>query len=123
MKLVLLFVFVIVILNTAHSQTALPSDSLYLVTYSLGKAWDINKKPNEQNYFKEHSTDLSSWRKSGIIKLGARYADKGMIIITAKSISAARDLITTDVAVTNQLFFVDIQKLSPFYGGCIERPE
>jgi len=103
----------------AQSQPA--QDSLYIVTYTTGSAWDVGKKPNEQNYFKEHSSNLSAWRKNGTIKLGARYAEKGMIIIAAGSIQAARELIFTDPAVVNKLFNADVQKLNLFYEGCLEK--
>ena len=104
----------------ASAQTM---DSLYIVTYTTGSAWDTSKKPGEQLHFKEHGTNLSSWRKAGTIKFGARYADKGMIVITASSLQAAKELINSDQAVANKLFNVDIQKLNPFYEGCIEKPK
>ncbi len=68
----------------AKAQVASP-DSLFIVTYTAGSTWDPAKKPNEQPYFKEHSANLSSLRKSGSIKFGARYAEKGIIVIAAKS--------------------------------------
>ena len=95
----------------AQTQT----DSLYVVTYTTGTLWDKTKKPNEQTYFKEHSSNLSSLRKAGTIKYGARYAEKGIIAIVAQSLQAAKDLINADQAVINKLFNADIQKMSVFY--------
>jgi hypothetical protein len=106
----------------AKSQTQ-TVDSLYIVTYTTGTAWDKTKKPNEQIHFKEHGANLSALRKNGTIKFGARYADKGIIIITAASFQTARELINADQAVVNKLFNADIQKLNPFYEGCVERPK
>ncbi len=103
----------------AYAQT----DSLYIVTYTTGPAWDTNKQPQEQPGFKEHSANLSKLRKDGIIKAGARYADKGIIVVTAKTIIAAKELINADVAVVNKLFVADVQKLNVFYEGCLERPK
>lgn len=103
----------------SHAQT----DSLYMVTYTTGPAWDANKQPQEQPWFKEHSANLSKLRKDGIIKAGARYADKGIIVVAAKTIIAAKELIFADVAVTNKLFMADVQKLNIFYEGCLERPK
>jgi hypothetical protein len=116
-----LFLLVILAGLQLQAQSQPAKDSLYIVTYTTGSAWDVAKKPNEQNYFKEHSSNLSAWRKNGIIKLGARYAEKGMIIIAAGSIQAARELIFTDPAVVNKLFNADVQKLNLFYEGCLEK--
>ncbi len=104
-----------------RAQSQSTQDSLYIVTYTTGSAWDVGKKPNEQIFFKEHSSNLSAWRKNGTIKLGARYAEKGMIIIAAVSMQAARELIFTDPAIVNKLFNAEVQKLNLFYEGCLEK--
>ncbi|MBX2895118.1 MAG: hypothetical protein KF763_06735 [Cyclobacteriaceae bacterium] len=105
----------------AYSQN--PSDSLYIVTYTIGTAWDVSKQPTEQPWFKEHSANLSKLRKDGIIKAGARYADKGIIVVTAKSLANAQEIVFADAAVINKLFVADVQKLNVFYEGCLERPK
>lgn len=102
------------------AQSSEKSDSLYIVTYTIGPSWDGSKKPNEQTYFKEHSANLSKWRKEGIIQLGARYADKGMIILKAPSLVAAKALVLKDEGVVNKLFEADVQKFSVFYQGCTD---
>jgi hypothetical protein len=106
-----------------HAQTESALDSLFIVTYTVGSSWDVTKQPNEQTYFKEHSENLSKLRKQGIIKTGARYGDKGIIVIASKSMTMAKEIILTDVAVINKLFMADIQKLNVFYDGCLERPK
>jgi hypothetical protein len=109
------FCFIVSWVAIAQGQTTLPGDSLYMVTYSLGPKWESAKKPSEQNYFKEHSAHLSSLRKAGTITFGARYADKGMIFISTTDFNKAKELITTDVAIQNGLFTVDIQRMKVFY--------
>lgn len=106
-----------------NAQTPNALDSLFIVTYSVGSAWDANKPPNEQLYFKEHSANLSRLRKAGVIKAGARFADKGMIVITATSLATAKEFILNDIAVIHKLFNADVQKLNVFYEGCLERPK
>jgi hypothetical protein len=91
------------------------TDSLYIVTYTTGPSWDASKKPGDQTHFKEHGANLSSLRKAGTIKFGARYAEKGIIVIAAKSLKDAQDLISSDVGVTSKLFIADVQKLAVFY--------
>lgn len=110
----------IVFTHFANAQTQ-PADSLYIVTYTTGSAWDVSKKPNEQLYFKEHSANLSSLRKSGVIQFGARYAEKGIIVIKAATFQKAKEIITADVSVVNKLFNADVQKLNVFYDGCVSK--
>jgi hypothetical protein len=107
-------------LSTSAQETK-PADSLYIVVYTTGPSWDNSKQPGEQTYFKEHSANLSKLRKDGVIKAGARYAEKGIIFITAPSLKVAQEIIFSDQAVTNKLFNADVQKLNVFYDGCIER--
>ncbi|MCW5910354.1 MAG: hypothetical protein KIT62_04735 [Cyclobacteriaceae bacterium] len=117
----LLFIPVMVLTVFAYAQT--PPDSLYIVTYTTGSAWDASRQPHEQTWFKEHSANLSKLRKDGIIKAGARYADKGIIVVTAKTLAFAKEIIFADAAVVNKLFVADVQKLNIFYEGCLERPK
>jgi hypothetical protein len=120
MKMLLLLFFALVIGLNAKAQTQ-PADSLYLVTISLGETWDKTKKANEQTYFKEHSAHLKSLRDAGKIKFGARYSANGMLVITAPSFQAAKDMINSDPSMINKLFKNDIQKLFVFYDGCVSK--
>ena len=83
----------------------------------------MTKGPNEQPYFKEHSARLGQLRKDGVIKAGARFGEKGLIVITATSLIAAKEIIVADVAVINKLFNAEVEKLNIFYDGCLERPK
>jgi hypothetical protein len=105
----------------AKAQETKPADSLYIVTYTTGSAWDASKAPHEQPYFKEHSANLGKLRKEGVIKAGARYADKGIIFIRAASLAAAKEIILADQGVVNKLFNADVQKMNLFYEGCLEK--
>lgn len=121
MKKLLLVTIVACMTTVAKSQEVKPVDSLYIVTYTIGSLWDKAKQAYEQPYFNDHSATLGKLRKEGVITAGARYGDKGVIFIKAKSMLAARECILTDLAVVNKLFTADIQKASVFYEGCIEK--
>ncbi len=121
MKRWLLITSSMLLMFSSYAQTV--PDSLYMVIYTTGPAWDASKSPNEQTYFKEHSSNLSKLRQAGIIKAGARYAEKGMIVLSAKSYASAKEIIFADVAVLNKLFLAEVQKLSVFYEGCLEGPK
>ncbi|MFZ6011786.1 MAG: hypothetical protein ACOYXT_15695 [Bacteroidota bacterium] len=119
MKTMLVPLILIVLCVTTKAQSK--SDSLYIVTYTTSTGWDYAKKPHEQPYFKEHSAHLSALRKAGTIKMGARYADKGIIVIVAPSHQSAREIVESDQAIVNRLFQADVQKLSVFYEGCVTK--
>ncbi len=123
MKALLLTSLILICFDSATAQENLPVDSLYIVTYTTGPAWDTAKAPNEQPYFMDHFSNLGKLRKEGVIKAGARYADKGIIFITASTLQAAREIIFADQAVIHKLFNAEVQKLNVFYDGCIERPK
>jgi hypothetical protein len=105
--------------GAAYAQ--MPKDSLYMVTYVTGPTWDHDKSPQDQAFFKEHSSRLSQLRKEGTIKFGARYGDKGIIVVMAANREKAKDLVNADQAVINKLFVADVQKLNIFYDGCLEK--
>jgi hypothetical protein len=115
MKALLVIFAAVCISFCSQAQTSSSPDSLFMVTYSLGNAWDQTKKPHEQLYFKEHSTHLSALRKAGTIKFGARYSDKGMIFVSAPTYEKAKELVTSDMAIKNGLFDVDVSRMNVFY--------
>lgn len=100
----------------------IPADSLFIVTYTTGPAWQTNKAPVDQIHFKEHSANLGAWRKEGFIVFGARYGDKGIIFVKGPSGAMVRERILGDPAVAQGLFLASIESLKPFYYGCVERP-
>lgn len=120
MKLILLFV-IFLIGATAYAQEDQPQDSLYLVSYSTGPGWDQDKSPNEQKNFAAHSKHLSTLRKEGVIKMGARAGELGLIVFSAENLKKAEEIIKSDIAVKEGLFNTDIKKFNVFYPGCIEK--
>lgn len=106
-----------------QNETAAPADSVFMVTVTLGPAWDKAKKANEQTYFKEHSAHLSDLRKRGVIKFGARVAEEGVLVIVAANTVVANELIKSDPSMVNKLFNANVRKMSVFYDGCVEKPK
>jgi uncharacterized protein YciI len=121
MKALLLATLILVCIVSATAQETPTADSLYIVTYTTGPAWDVAKLPTEQPYFTDHSANLGKLRKEGVIKAGARYAEKGIIFLSAISLKAAKEIVFTDPAVVNKLFNADVQKVNIFYDGCLEK--
>jgi hypothetical protein len=116
----IIFIFLVSLSANLYAQSpAEVKDSLFIVTYTTGPGWDQTKSPSDQPFFKEHAGFMSKLRKDGVTKFGARYADKGIIVISASSSEKAKEIIFEDHAIENKLFVADVQKLNVFYEGCI----
>jgi uncharacterized protein YciI len=97
---------------------------LFVVHFSTGPAWLADKPFNEQPHSREHSQNLARLRSEGMLLLGARYADKGMIVLRAANEAAARAEIERDPAILAGIFVFEIALFQPFYEGCVsQKPE
>ncbi len=94
--------------------------SLFVVLYTPGAGWDASKPPNEQKHFVSHSKRLGALRKEQRIKIGARYSDKGMLILQAVSLEEAQGIVSSDSAVIDGTFTAEIHPMMVFYQGCVE---
>lgn len=107
--------------DAAASAAAVPGRD-FLVVFSLGPQWLAGKPPGEQPSFREHGQNLKRLRDAGRIVLGARYADKGMIVLRAESEAAARAELEADPGVRAGIFTFDLNELRVFYDGYLGRP-
>jgi uncharacterized protein YciI len=105
---------------TAPALIADSSSRLFAVEYKVGPRWVASKAPQEQEYFREHSEHLSKLREQGSLVLGARYSDKGLVILAAESESAARGMVEQDPSVKNGTFSYELNEFSVFYGGSVQ---
>ena len=122
MKNVFLTISLIVSITTLYSQDSIAQnkDEYFIVLYSIGENWDTTKLTHEQLYFSEHSAQLSGLRKANKITIGARYSNKGMIILKANDQLEAQKIIAKDPAIQNKIFRAEIYSFYTFYSGCIE---
>jgi len=104
----------------AVAQTT-EAGKLFIVHFTIGENWDKDKPANEQKYFKHHSENLRALRAENRLLLGARYADKGMIIIKAHHITEAKNFVARDSSVIHHVFKIDVDEFKPFYDGCISK--
>lgn len=108
----------------AHAQVSAdpPSDSarLYAVEIKIGPAWDVSKKPHEQKYFAEHSANLKRLRDRGELILGARYSDKGLVVLRALSEQDAHVMMQQDPSIQNKVFIYEINEFNVFYSGTVQ---
>lgn len=94
---------------------------LFAVEFKTGPAWNAAKPPNEQVYFKEHSANLKQLRDRGVLIVGARYADKGFIVLSAASADEASAMIKADPAVQHGTFVYELHEFKVFYPGTLAR--
>jgi len=107
------------LLGTPNAEPA-PNLQQFIVHYTTGPSWVADAPFMSQPYAGHHSANLSKMRSDGVILFGARYSDKGMIIVNAESEAEARMLVERDSAVVTGTFIYEIESLHPFYFGCIE---
>ena len=105
----------------AAASVAASSGRLYAVEIRTGPAWDQAKPAHEQAWFKEHSAHLRKLREQGGLVLGARYSDKGFIVLRAASAEEARAMMDQDVSIRNATFRYELHDFNVFYGGAVQR--
>ena len=106
----------------ASEAATAPEKKLFAVEIKIGPQWVAGKAPGEQAYFREHSANLRALREQGSLLLGARYGDKGLVVLAADSEAAARAMIDQDPAVTHGTFSYELFEFSVFYGGSVQPP-
>ena len=107
----------------AEVQPPAAATRLFAVEFRIGPKWDAAKKPHEQSHFREHSANLKRLRDSGTLLVGARYADKGFLVVAAESESDLRVQVDLDPSVQNQVFVYEIHPFLVFYPGCVQVPK
>lgn len=105
---------------TAPAPATDPSSKLFAVELKTGPRWVAGKPPPEQEHFREHSANLRMLREQGRLVLGARYSDKGFIVLAADSESAARAMMEQDPAIRNGIFSYELHPFAVFYGGSVQ---
>lgn len=105
----------------AASASAPESDSrLYVAEIKTGPNWDHSKPPTDQNFFREHSANLKRLRDAGHIVLGARYADKGLVVFAAKSAAEVAALMNQDPSMSAGTFKYEVHEFNVFYSGSLQ---
>lgn len=99
---------------------AAPSElPLFAVEITVGSKWDQSKRPQEQQFFREHSSNLKRLRDSGVLIMGARYSDKGLVVLAAQDEAHARTMMDEDPSIKAEVFKYQIHAFSVFYGGTV----
>jgi uncharacterized protein YciI len=100
------------------SAPATPAEpSLFAVEIKVGKTWDPARPPQEQAYFREHSANLHRMREAGILVVGARYSDIGLIVVSAATAAEVRAQMDQDPSIAAGTFVYEVHPLNVFYPG------
>ena len=105
--------------GAAFAQAAPPAN-LYAVEIRIGPAWDSAKQPQEQAYFGEHSANLRRLREQGSLVMGARYSDKGLVILQAATAQEAHAMMQVDASIQHRVFAYELNDFNVFYGGSVQ---
>lgn len=103
--------------TSLRAQAAPAGEKLFVVHFTTGPGWDAAKPPPEQPFFAEHSANLSRLRRDGRLLVGARYGDRGMIILRAADESAVRAELDQDPSLAAGTFTAQIDAFRPFMHG------
>jgi uncharacterized protein YciI len=103
--------------QTPPSETS--DTRLFAVEIRTGPRWDAAKPTGEQPFFREHSAHLRRLRDAGQLVVGARYGDKGFVVLAAPSAAAARALVDEDPSIAHGTFVAEVQEFRVFYPGTL----
>jgi hypothetical protein len=126
LRTVTLLMALAVSLASAFAQPPAPPAGapapLFAAIFKTGPKWDPAKAPGEQAFFREHSANLAKLRAAGAIVMGARYADVGLVVVSAPTEADARKLFEADPSVAAGTFSLDVHRFSVFYPGTVGAP-
>jgi uncharacterized protein YciI len=103
------------------TQSAPPSP-LFAAVFTTGPKWDAAKPPGEQPFFRDHSANLAKLRAAGRIVMGARYAEVGLVVVSAANETEARTLFDADPSIAAGTFALNVHRFSVFYPGTVGTP-
>lgn len=99
-----------------------PAGLLFAVEIQTGPAWDPARPPHEQAHFREHSAHLRRLREQGVLVLGARYSDKGLLVLRAADEEQAHAWLRDDPSLRAGVFRYALHEMRVFYGGALAPP-
>jgi uncharacterized protein YciI len=95
-----------------------PRPLLFAVRFQPGPGWDKAKPPADQIGFASHSANLQRLRREGAIVLGGRFADLGLVVVTARDLDAARALFAGDETIAAEVFSMQVDPWATIFEGC-----
>ena len=106
--------------QVASAPPAPQEPALFAVEIKTGPKWDSAKQAHEQVQFREHSANLKKMRESGALVMGARYSDKGLLVVSAPSAGEVEAMLDQDPSFAAGTFVYEVHPFSVFYPGEIK---
>lgn len=94
-----------------------PAPKLFAVRLTTGPAWDAAKAPNDQAGMREHSANIARMRHEGVLVLGARFGELGLLVLRVPDAAAAQAQFAPDPAIAAGIFRLQIDPFAPFAHG------
>ncbi|HUG09565.1 MAG TPA: nuclear transport factor 2 family protein [Opitutaceae bacterium] len=109
--------------SSASAQQPSPApDTLFAVRFTTGPKWDSAKAPNVQEFFAEHSANLSRLRREGVLVIGARYGEVGLVVLRLPDEDAVKAQLARDPSIEAGTFVAQIDRFMPFMHGSTQAP-
>ena len=118
-KSIFVFVFVSFVFCPASYGDEPPVEKTFILHFTTGEAWLPDTPFSEQLHSAGHGRNLRRLRDEGIILIGARYSDKGLLILRGTE-TDLRAEIDKDPMVQAGAFEYELFELALFYKGCVE---
>ena len=98
----------------ARAEDTANAQSLYVVIYSQGPAWKAGVPMDEQG-LKPHYLYWKSLRDAHTLFLGGPFGDAngGLVVLRAKNMDDARNMMAHDPAVIGKIFIGDVHSWAP----------
>lgn len=104
----------------ASAATGSAAENLYAVEIRTGPAWQADKPPQQQAFFREHSAHLRMLREQGRLVMGARYGELGLLVLQAATRAQAEALMAADPSMQHGTFRCEVHEFNVFYGGTLQ---
>ncbi|MDQ5977751.1 MAG: Nuclear transport factor 2 family protein, partial [Verrucomicrobiota bacterium] len=101
----------------AQAPAPTPPPKMFAVRLSKGPAWDETKSPNEQAGMREHSANIARLRREGVVVLGARFGELGLLVLRVPDEAAVQAQLAPDPAIAGGVFKVQTDVFMPFAHG------
>lgn len=110
------------LLVAAVGSVAQPAAKHFAVRLTTGPAWDAAKSPAEQVGMREHSANIARLRRDGVLVLGGRFGELGLLVLRVPDEGAARAQFETDPTIAAGVFRLQVDEYRPFAHGSTQPP-
>jgi ketosteroid isomerase-like protein len=101
----------------AQTPQSTPAPKMFAVRLTTGPAWDAARPPNDQAGMREHSANVARMRREGVLVLGARFGEVGLLVLRVPDAAAAAAQFGPDPTIATGVFRLQVDAFTPFAHG------